>query len=62
MDDLKKLNIETPDKLPKATDNINEIQYENIKCQYVLKSGKNKDNKCNNNCKLGYNYCGKHKK
>jgi len=43
------------------TENLNEIKYENIKCQYILKSGKNKDNKCNNNCKLGYNYCGKHK-
>jgi hypothetical protein len=40
--------------------NIDEINFENIKCQYILKSGKNSGNKCNNNCKVGFNYCGKH--
>ena len=37
-----------------------ESKYENIKCQHILKTGKNKGNKCNNNCIIGFNFCGKH--
>jgi hypothetical protein len=29
-------------------------------CEMILKRGKNKGNKCSNNCKLGYDYCGVH--
>ena len=38
----------------------NEINYVNTSCQYVLKMGKNKGQVCNNNCKIGFDYCGKH--
>ena len=34
----------------------------NTLCNHILKSGKNKGNKCNKNCKLGYNVCGTHLK
>ena len=34
----------------------------NTLCNHTLKSGKNKGNKCNKNCKLGYNVCGTHLK
>lgn len=40
--------------------NVNEVKHENIKCQFILKTGKNKGNLCNSKCKLGYNYCGRH--
>lgn len=43
-------------------DNVSEINFTNTKCQYILKSGKNSGNVCNNNCKVGFNYCGKHLK
>ena len=34
--------------------------FESVKCQTVLKSGKNKGNKCDKNCKLGYYTCMRH--
>jgi hypothetical protein len=34
--------------------------FENIQCQTILKSGKNKGNKCGKNCKLGYETCQRH--
>ena len=36
--------------------------YENVACQTILKSGKNKGNKCDHNCKLGYFTCQRHTK
>ena len=36
--------------------------YENVGCKYILTRGKNKGEKCNCNCKLGYEYCIRHKK
>ena len=38
----------------------NNIEYENMMCQTILKSGKNKGNKCEKNCKLGYDVCQRH--
>ena len=40
----------------------NELNYENKPCKHILKSGKNKGQPCNYNCKIGYKYCGKHYK
>jgi len=37
-----------------------DINHNNIMCQYILKSGKNKGSLCNKNCKIGYNFCGQH--
>ena len=34
--------------------------YENLMCQTVLKTGKNKGNKCDKHCKLGYLTCQRH--
>jgi len=34
----------------------------NEPCMHILKTGKNKGTICNNNCKLGYNVCGRHLK
>ena len=34
--------------------------FESVKCQAILKSGKNKGNKCGKNCKLGYETCQRH--
>ena len=34
--------------------------YKNIPCQHVLKSGKNKGDLCNKNCKIGSDCCGRH--
>lgn len=34
--------------------------YINHKCNYVFKKGKNKNNNCNKNCKLGYYKCTLH--
>jgi hypothetical protein len=39
-----------------------ELNYENKPCKHILKSGKNKGQPCNCNCKIGYEYCGKHYK
>jgi len=36
------------------------LEYENKMCQSILKSGKNKGNKCDKNCKLGYFTCNRH--
>jgi len=36
--------------------------FENKMCQCILKSGKNKGEMCNKNCKLGYNTCARHLK
>ena len=38
------------------------IKNKNIYCQYILKRGKNKGNKCDKKCFLGYEYCKIHKK
>ncbi len=38
----------------------NNLNYVNIPCNHILKSGKNKGQVCNRNCKVGYNVCGKH--
>jgi hypothetical protein len=35
-------------------------EFESVKCQAILKSGKNKNNKCDKNCKLGYYTCARH--
>ena len=35
--------------------------YKNVKCNAILKSGKNKGKQCKKNCILGYNKCGNHK-
>ncbi len=37
-----------------------EVPFENVMCQTLLKSGKNKGNKCDKNCKLGYLTCQRH--
>tara|TARA_B110000285_G_scaffold13731_1_gene13557 strand:+ start:625 stop:990 length:366 start_codon:yes stop_codon:yes gene_type:complete len=34
--------------------------YVNTGCKHVLTRGKHKDEKCNCNCKLGYEYCKRH--
>tara|TARA_B110000858_G_scaffold190579_1_gene238716 strand:+ start:1047 stop:1373 length:327 start_codon:yes stop_codon:yes gene_type:complete len=34
--------------------------YENIKCDCILKMGKNKGNKCNNYCAIGKFKCNRH--
>ena len=34
--------------------------YENIMCNTILKSGKNKGNECGKYCKLGYFQCNRH--
>ena len=34
--------------------------YENIMCNSILKSGKNKGNQCGKFCKLGYFQCNRH--
>jgi len=36
------------------------INHINTTCQYIFKSGKNKDQICNKNCKIGFNVCGSH--
>ena len=36
------------------------VEHNNIPCKHILKTGKNKGNHCNNKCKVGYMYCGKH--
>tara|TARA_B110000285_G_C15070484_1_gene587626 strand:- start:644 stop:1030 length:387 start_codon:yes stop_codon:yes gene_type:complete len=38
----------------------NSLNYINTPCNHVLKSGKNKGQVCNRNCKIGYNVCSKH--
>jgi len=53
---LKKLNIGI------HYDKNEKIDYQNIMCTYSLKSGKNKGNICNKNCKVGFNVCGRHLK
>lgn len=40
----------------------NSLKYMNKPCKHILKSGKNKGQTCNCNCKIGYEYCGKHYK
>lgn len=40
----------------------NNIEYNNIKCNAILKSGKNKGSECGNYCKLGYYQCTRHLK
>ena len=35
-------------------------KYENIKCDCILKMGKNKGNKCNNYCAIGKFKCNRH--
>ena len=40
----------------------NDLNYTNKPCKHILKSGKNKGQPCNCNCKIGYEYCGKHYK
>ena len=52
---LKKLDP----KVHKLEENY---EYENLMCQTILKTGKNKGNKCNKNCKLGYFTCQRHSK
>ena len=50
--------------LKKIDNNIHIIDpnkvYENMMCQTILKTGKNKGNKCDKNCKLGYLTCQRH--
>lgn len=41
---------------------IKELNIQDVKCQYIIKSGKNKGNECGNKCILGYNFCGRHNK
>ena len=50
---LKKLD-------PKVHKIDQNIVYENLMCQTVLKTGKNKGNKCDKHCKLGYLTCQRH--
>ena len=50
---LKKIDS----KIHKIDENI---PYENIMCKTILKSGKNKGNECDKNCKLGYYTCARH--
>ena len=38
----------------------NNLNYVNTPCKHLLKSGKNKGEVCNCNCKIGYNACSKH--
>jgi len=39
---------------------IIDLNYINIPCNHIKKTGKNKGQVCNKNCKVGYNVCGKH--
>ena len=39
---------------------IPEEPFENVMCQTILKSGKNKGGKCDKNCKLGFEVCQRH--
>ena len=55
------------DKLPivnglkKLYPDIHEpCSYKSIPCKHILMTGKNKGKECNNKCKIGYGYCGKH--
>ena len=52
--------IKIIDKNIHNLENIN--TYENIKCNTILKTGKNKGNKCDKFCKLGYFTCQRHTK
>ena len=38
----------------------NNIEYENKPCCRILKTGKNKGQPCNKNCKIGYMTCSRH--
>jgi len=40
----------------------NSLNYINIPCKDILKSGENKGSVCNKNCKIGYDSCGRHVK
>ena len=40
----------------------NGLKYTNKPCKHILKSGKNKGQTCNCNCKIGYEYCCKNYK
>ena len=50
--------IKIIDKNIHNLENIN--TYENIKCNTILKTGKNKGNNCGKFCKLGYFTCNRH--
>ena len=52
--------IKIIDKNIHNLENIN--TYENIKCNTILKTGKNKGNNCGKFCKLGYFTCQRHTK
>ena len=39
---------------------LKNIEYENKPCCHILKSGKNKGQPCNKNCKIGYMTCSRH--
>ena len=55
---LKKLNIGV--HVATIQDSFN-IEIKNTLCKAILKTGKNKGNKCNKKCALGYEYCKRHK-
>ena len=50
---LKKINY-------KIHDTTNLDSYENIKCNVILKTGKNSGSECGKFCKLGYFTCSRH--
>tara|TARA_A100001015_G_C14480024_1_gene515151 strand:+ start:63 stop:446 length:384 start_codon:yes stop_codon:yes gene_type:complete len=50
------LSNDINDKKKELNDNFD------IKCQHILKKGKNKGNICNKNCILGYTFCKTHLK
>ena len=39
---------------------LKQIEYKNKPCCHILKTGKNKGQPCNKNCKLGYMTCNRH--
>ena len=53
---LKKLTIDIHYNM------YEKIDYQNIPCKYILKSGQNKGKICNKNCKIGFNVCSRHLK
>tara|TARA_Y100001958_G_C21247521_1_gene578962 strand:- start:7226 stop:7567 length:342 start_codon:yes stop_codon:yes gene_type:complete len=44
------------------SNNKDSVKLNNLKCNHIITKGKNKGNKCNKNCKIGFNTCSLHTK